>query len=106
MTSPLSRDQQQLVRDTIDYIEEELEALPPFSSALNAAGARARDERRAGVVALAERLRQKFPHGLINDRPDWEASRVKLWGIQSTCTAGFTGALRNWCVAARKRLPS
>lgn len=38
----------------------------------------------------------------INDR--WDGCRVRIAGVSSTCTAGMAGALRNWTVAARRKL--
>ena len=104
MTSSLSPDRQRQVRDAIADIEAAIDALPAYSSASGVAGARARDDYRAAVQRTVEQLREQFPHARIDDRPSWEGSRVKIYGIQSTSTSGFTGALRNWCAAARKRL--
>ena len=104
MTSSLSPDRQRQVRDAIADIEAAIDALPAYSSANGVEGARARDDYRAAVRRTVEQLRQQFPPARIDDRPNWEASRVKIYGIQSTSTSGFIGALRNWCAAARKRL--
>ena len=104
MTSSLSPDRQRQVREAIADIEAAIDALPAYSSANGVDGARARDDYRAAVKRTVELLREQFPHGLIDDRPSWEGSRVKIYGIQSTSTSGSIGALRNWCTAARKRL--
>lgn len=40
----------------------------------------------------------------ISDRPAWDSARMSFGGVKSSCTAGTAGAIRNWCVAVRKRL--
>ncbi len=36
-------------------------------------------------------------------RDDWNGARVSLWGITCTCTAGLTGAVRNWINKVRAK---
>jgi len=84
----------------IALVEKELATVPPWSQLDIEV---TREERRAAIQAAVQRLRDSTG-GKIDDRPNWEASRVRIFGIQSTCTAGIEGALRNWLVAARKRL--
>lgn len=79
----------------IDRAERGLKALPPF------------DYNNRGPYDLAEAqlVRDLESAGaLINDRPAWEGARMSFGKVKSTCTAGTAGAIRNWCVAARKRL--
>lgn len=37
-------------------------------------------------------------------RDEWNGAAIKLVGIRSTCTWGFSGALGNWLRAARAKL--
>lgn len=90
--------------ELIAHVERELGAMPPKSASYDEAS-RAADK--AATDGLVERIRALVgPKDAINDRPSWENTRVRIAGIQSTCTYGVEGALRNWCAAARKRLPA
>lgn len=56
-------------------------------------------------AAVADLVRDLEAAGArINDRPSWENATMAFGKVKSTCTAGTAGAIRNWCVAARKRL--
>jgi hypothetical protein len=60
---------------------------------------------RARELAIAELVRDLEAAGArINARPSWEGSSMAFGKVKSTCTAGTAGVIRNWCVAARKRL--
>ncbi len=84
----------------IAAIEAELAQLPPYNWRSTAQEQMARKQAEAEAL---QRLRDKVG-GTIDERPGWETSRVRIAGIQSTCTSGVEGALHNWCVAARRRL--
>lgn len=79
----------------IDRAERGLKALPKDAWADRAAY----DAAVAGLVRDLEAAGAR-----INDRPAWESARMSFGKVTSTCTAGTAGAIRNWCVAARKRL--
>lgn len=56
----------------------------------------------AAVAALVRELEAMGAR--VNDRPAWESAIIKAAGVRSTSTGGTAAAIRNWCVAARKRL--
>lgn len=78
----------------IDKAERGLKLLPPYDHKSDA-----RDR------AVADLVRELEAAGArINDRPSWENASMAFGKVKSTCTAGTAGAIRNWCVAAKKRL--
>jgi hypothetical protein len=88
--------------ELVEIVERELNARPPLSKGYDEAS-RAADKQ--ATEAMLDRIHAHLgPKDRIDDRPSWENTRVKIAGIQSTCTYGVEGALRNWCTAARKRM--
>lgn len=79
----------------IDRAERGLKALPKYDHANSA-------PYDAAVAALVREL--EAAGARINNRPSWENATMAFGKVKSTCTAGTAGAIRNWCVAARKRL--
>lgn len=59
------------------------------------------DRRRAVMGRCADLLKETLG-ARIDDR--WDGCSVKIAGVRSTCTAGMSGALKNWTVAAKRRL--
>lgn len=53
--------------------------------------------------ALAERLRRSHGARIAPVRGGAGGWRVAMLGTTATCTAGLTGALRNWVAGARRR---
>lgn len=89
-------------REMIVFIEDALSTMPAAPIGHRQED---RDQRKKATQDLAERIRARVgPKDKIDDRPAWENTRVRIFGIQSTCTYGLEGALRNWCVAAKKKL--
>lgn len=79
----------------IDRAERGLKALPKYDFANHA----------PHDAAVAELVRDLEAAGArINARPSWEGSSMAFGKVKSTCTAGTAGVIRNWCVAAKKRL--
>jgi hypothetical protein len=75
--------------------EAGLKSLPPYIYGSS-------DAHDAALALLVKEL--EAAGAKINDRPSWESSRMSFGGVRSTCTAGTTGAIHNWCAAVRKRL--
>lgn len=59
------------------------------------------DRRRTAMAVCAERLRDQLDARITDG---FDAARVRIAGVQSSCTAGLTGALQNWIVAARRKI--
>lgn len=58
-------------------------------------------EARKEAVALARNALESVG---AKTRDEWNVAAIKLMGIRSTCTWGFSGALGNWLRAARAKL--
>lgn len=88
----------------IDLIGAKLDGLPVLPS-LDRSEERwqAMKHRTAAVDALMAEL-AAAEGAKIRPGGSWETAMIKLAGISCTCTQGSEGVLRNWRVAARKKI--
>lgn len=82
-------------RATLERLIKKIDTAPRFRNSPPSMDDRKRLDDFANDLALRE-------GGRFDD--NWTGARIRLGGITSTCTSGTAGVLRNWQVAARKRL--
>lgn len=92
---PLTPEVRANMQALVDKAQAGLDALPPYDFRNTAPHDRAVEQLVAELTAAGARL---------DARPSWEGSRMAFGGVKSTCTSGTAGVIRNWCMAARKRL--